>query len=58
MLVRFIADLTAVLVSASAFAQLQTDKPMRMIVPFSAGAGTDTLTSIWSRRVVALLSAL
>ncbi|MDB5921787.1 MAG: hypothetical protein JWN13_723, partial [Betaproteobacteria bacterium] len=40
MLVRFIAALAAALVPSSGFAQLQPDKPMRMIVPFSAGAGT------------------
>lgn len=50
MLARFIAALAAALVSSFAFAQLQTDKPMRMIVPFSAGAGTDMLSRIVARK--------
>lgn len=40
-----------VLATASAFAQTYPDKPMRMIVPFSAGAGTDLLSRIIARKL-------
>ncbi|MGZ5146429.1 MAG: Bug family tripartite tricarboxylate transporter substrate binding protein, partial [Burkholderiales bacterium] len=51
MLVLFIAVLAAALFPSAAFAQLQPDKPIRMIVPFSAGAGTDMLSRIVARKI-------
>lgn len=39
------------LATAPAYAQSYPDKPMRMIVPFSAGAGTDLLSRMIARKL-------
>jgi len=41
----------AVLATTSAYAQSYPDKAMRMIVPFSAGAGTDLLSRVIARKL-------
>ena len=39
------------LATASAFAQTYPDKPLRMIVPFSAGAGSDLVSRLIARKL-------
>ena len=51
MLARLTILLVASLAMASAIAQTYPDKPMRMIVPFSAGAGTDMLSRLIARKL-------
>jgi tripartite-type tricarboxylate transporter receptor subunit TctC len=51
MLGRHWIAITAALAPAFAFPQAYPDKPMRIIVPFSAGAGTDMLSRIIARKL-------
>jgi tripartite-type tricarboxylate transporter receptor subunit TctC len=51
MLIRFFSALIALLAAASAIAQGYPDKSLRMIVPFSAGAGSDLLGRLIARKL-------
>lgn len=54
-MLRAVCAATAVLWSASAAAQAYPDKPIRMIVPFQAGGGSDTAGRAISERLAAQL---
>ncbi|MCX7138363.1 MAG: hypothetical protein NTW47_17470 [Proteobacteria bacterium] len=51
MFARLLITPLAVLATTSAYAQSYPDKAMRMIVPFSAGAGTDLLSRVIARKL-------
>ena len=51
MYARFAAVLIASLVTGTAVAQSFPEKPLRMIVPFSPGAGTDMLSRVIARKL-------
>ena len=51
MFVLRITALIAALATTSAFSQTFPEKPMRMIVPFSAGAGSDLLSRMIARKL-------
>src|SRR5476649_2140597 len=51
MFARLFSTLLAALPAAAAFAQTYPDKPMRMIVPFSAGAGSDLVSRLIARKL-------
>ena len=51
MFVQRITVLIAALATTSAFGQAFPEKPMRMIVPFSAGAGSDLLSRMIARKL-------
>ena len=51
MFARLFSVLFAALATAAAFAQTYPDKPLRMIVPFSAGAGSDLVGRLIARKL-------
>jgi tripartite-type tricarboxylate transporter receptor subunit TctC len=51
MYARLLAALIAALAMDAAYAQTYPDKPMRMIAPFSAGAGSDLLSRLIARKL-------
>jgi tripartite-type tricarboxylate transporter receptor subunit TctC len=51
MFARLFSVLYAALATAAVFAQTYPDKPLRMIVPFSAGAGSDMVSRLIARKL-------
>ena len=51
MFARFISTLVAALAASAALAQTYPEKSMRMIVPFSVGAGSDLLARLIARKL-------